>query len=288
MYYCERLTRNNISVLKSLNENRKIFNELNEDFFEIYNSVNPVKQYLLRGNIKLIATGNKYAGYCWLEKNRRNCYNLRSFCAADISLSLPAFNCFMNSLKKNTMLTYECSKNDFNFQILEELGFSREDGAIELVRDIVPVDDLSVPEGISFETFIRGKHEELRCRLQNSIFMSNNRDPLNIDDIYYDVMQDYFMEEGSIFMKLDSRYIGYGQIILDGAVPTIVNFGIINEFRSRGYGKILLSELFRILYTHGYQKVRLKVDPDNYVAYKLYTRMGFRKSREYYKWLKVI
>ena len=96
------------------------------------------------------------------------------------------------------------------------------------------------------------------------------------------------MAEGSIFIKYNNVVIGYGQIIKEGSIPIIVNFGILKDYRSRGYGKLLLSYLVNILYDKGYGEVRIKVNPDNHIAFRLYSSFGFKKVSECYRWTKII
>lgn len=288
MFNCERLTQKNIDMFRNLNSNRKFFNELNEDFFQYYDSAKIIKRFLLTNQVKLLESDSECIGYYWLERTRGKYYTLRAFNALNADLVFDAAEYMLTLLRKNIIISYECSKNNYNFLILEKLGFVREEGIIELSKELTVVESTLLPDLVTFEPFIKGKHEELRCKLQNSIFMNVDREPLNIDDIYYDVMQDYFMVDGSIFMKYKGGYIGYGQIILDASTPTIVNFGITKEYRAMGFGKVLLTQLLNILYNKGFKKVKLKVDADNYVAYKLYCKMGFKKVMESYKWSKTI
>ena len=96
---------------------------------------------------------------------------------------------------------------------------------------------------ISIEKVVLKKDEELRCKLQNSIFSASTRIPLEVEDIENDIEQDYYIEDLSLFIKINNIAIGYGQIIYNRDMYTVVNFGILKEFRNYGFGKILLNHL---------------------------------------------
>jgi len=56
----------------------------------------------------------------------------------------------------------------------------------------------------------------------------------------------------------------YGQVIWE-------------EYRGKGYGSKILKETLVMAKKIGFKKVKLKVYPDNKVAYNLYLKNGFRK-----------
>ena len=91
---------------------------------------------------------------------------------------------------------------------------------------------------ITFSIVQKDKDEKARCILQNEIFNNDDRIPINIEDIYYDEAQEYYFDKGAIFIELDNKPIGYGQIIVEDKVAIIVNFGIIEKYRKEGYGKV--------------------------------------------------
>lgn len=134
---------------------------------------------------------------------------------------------------------------------------------------------------IRFVTFRKGMDEEKRVCIQNSIFKDTpGHKDLNIDDILNEEEQDFFIEDGCIFLSLDSRIIGYSQIILEGPAgnkPYIVNFGIHKDFRNLGYSKFLLNHTLNIVKSKGFNKAYIKVDASNKRAYSLYKNTGFEK-----------
>lgn len=286
MFKWEKLTKNKLNHLIQLNERRSIFNPLNEDFFKVYDNVSFAEQILLRNQVQLLKYIDEFIGYIWVRKCKRRQYQILSlYIPKEITKIQYDNNYFKDAFRKGTELEYQCEKNNFNFSLLDEVGFKMQEGAVELIKIIDSEYHIIVPPEIAFESFLRGIHEEKRCNLQNEIFKNNNREPLIVEDIYYDVTQEYFWDKGSIFIKYRNTYIGYGQIILDDNSPTIVNFGILQEYRSLGYGELLLSYLLNLLYKNGYGDVKLKVNPANYQAYGLYLKLGFVKRREYSNWI---
>jgi GNAT superfamily N-acetyltransferase len=285
MYKWEKMTNNKIEHLIKLNEIRNEFNVLNEDYFATYNKASFVERLFLRTQIRLLKYNEQYIGYLWIRKYKKNHYQIRSFgICNELSVDNWDKNLFYGLFNGRSKFEYQCENNNYNFNLLEQLGLEIEEGVLELVKVIDSEYEIIRPAEITFESFLRGIHEEKRCRLQNEIFKNNNREPLVVEDIYYDVTQEYFWDKGSIFIKYRDTYIGYGQIILDDNSPTIVNFGILKQFRNNGYGKLLLTYLINLLYRNGYRQVKLKVNPDNDRAYGLYLKHGFVKKREYYNW----
>jgi ribosomal protein S18 acetylase RimI-like enzyme len=284
MYKCEYLTLKKLQYFKILNDNRKVFNSMNQDFFSYYNNKNPLQKYALRRQVCLLRFDCNYIGYLWITRYNRENYFINSFNILDEKHRLNGGYELIRVLKPNKIVTYECEKNNFNFTLLEKLGFKSEEGTIELFKDIDRYEDNDVTENVSFEILEIGKQEGIRRDLQNKIFMNNSRDPLTLKDIYYDEEQDYYWKEGSIFIKYNGEYIGYGQIIKDDLIPTIVNFGIIDKYRHRGFGRILLKQLLNLLFKKGYTKAKIKVHTGNITALNLYISTGFKPVREYYRW----
>lgn len=238
----------------------------------------------IKKQVKIIKFEKNYIGYIWLNKYQKNHYIINSLNISDEKHRLLAGYYLLSKFKHNTFIVYECEKNKFNFDLLEKLGFDKDEGTIELTRPIDENDKISLVQDVSFEVFVKGKHERIRCDLQNSIFTSTNREPLTLEDIYFDEMQDYYCDAGAIFIKFKDEYIGYGQIIEDDGIPFIVNFGIVNLYRNQGYGKLLLKYLINLLLDMNFLEVRIKVDEQNVKAFNLYRSMGFNKMRTYYRW----
>jgi ribosomal protein S18 acetylase RimI-like enzyme len=282
MYKIEGLKSKGLFRLKEINDKRKIFNALNEDFFQsYYNNENSLfKKFVLLKNVKVIYFNEDVVGYVWYEKLHNKHYILKSISFIEKAFFQEGTKYFLENFRPGNIFTYNCEKNDFNFSILEALKFMKEEDTLDLLRKVDKIQNIYLPQDISIEKFIAGKHEKLRCKLQNSIFQCANREPITIDDIIFDIKQDYYIEGGSVFIKYMDEYIGYGQLIIDEGEPTIVNFGIIKDYRNKGYADLLLKYIINIVYSLNYFEVKIKVYSENTKALNLYIKNGFKKFKE--------
>ena len=284
MYKLCNLNKYNLSEFKKLEMLKQNFNKLNKDFFEIYSKLNPFLQYLLRKKIRLLKCKDFYIGYIWIEEKENNSCNISSMYVTETTDLIKAYSYLIGSLRGYSLLTYECEKNDYNFSLLESLGFKVGKGIVDMEINLKEKMQLELAENVSFKTVTIGKDEDLRCLLQNKIFYQDDRIPLEIEDIYYDEMQEYYCNDGAIFIKLGELFIGYGQIIIKGNEPYIVNFGLLPSYQNKGYGKLLLKYLLNICYSKGKYKVKIRVSASNLSALSLYKSVGFKEKFNKVKW----
>lgn len=138
---------------------------------------------------------------------------------------------------------------------------------------------------IIFKHFKEGEDEELRCKIQNSVFYDKNRIPLNINDISDEEYEDYYIAGFGVFIcKNDGQAIGYGQIILSGGEHTIVNLGILEPYRHNGYGELLVKYLINLCYKNSIKDVYIRVERNNISALSLYKKIGFREYNPIISW----
>lgn len=294
MYNLINLTLKNINNFRQLNQFSSSFSLSNEDFFQQYDSSNIIQKMLLRKNVILLTkeTQNKedrekksasnYVGYIWFEKHNKRHSSIKSI---NVSQGNDFVNCYkilISSLVNSNLITYECEGNEVNVDILYKIGFKRISGLMELEKQCNEYKDATIAEEITFSMVEKNKDENQRCLLQNEIFQNNDRIPINIEDIYYDEAQGYYFDKGAVFIKRCGIPIGYGQIIVEDNVATIVNFGIKGKYRKEGYGKVLLSYLLNVAMDNNFNKVGLKVDANNIPALNLYLSLGFNIKREVY------
>lgn len=287
MYYFVKLKKKYFADLKNLNDLRKNFNSLNENYFSYYYSVNLFKKLKAQNDVTLLIEDSKCIGYMWIKNLSNNNCLIKSMYVNKKDNCSEYYNILINLLKSKKNLIYTCEKNEYNYQILKGIGFEKCIGTIELSREIDNVDKSILnfcKKDITFDTVKRGKDEEKRCIIQNSIFKSSDRTPLTVEDIRCDESQNYYIEDGAVFIKLGDKYIGYGQIIISGSDPLVVNFGLIKEYRGMGYGKLLMGYLFDIMKKHNFKKVYIKVKSDNMSALSLYKYCGFKTCRILNTW----
>lgn len=288
MYECVSLVKRNLNCFKKLNSERRLFNNLNKDFFEVYDKSNFAKQIFLRRTVKLLRNNFDYIGYIWTDIICKNVYNINAMNVAvaitDEKEDSKPYVYLISTIKKHCILKYLCEDNTYNSILLENIGFEKKEGTLVLFREIHGSVDLGIGENLNFEMFKKGKDEQKRCIIQNEIFHEQNRIPLTLEDIYMEQLQSYYFEEGSVFLKRNKEYIGYGQIIIENDIPVIVNFGIIQKYRGRGYSKYLLSYLLNIIYQNDFHKTVIKVWNSNYKALNLYKSVGFKVRKERFNW----
>jgi ribosomal protein S18 acetylase RimI-like enzyme len=281
-----KLNKKNISALEKLNESRLLFNEVNEDFLSLYNNCNIAQQFLLRNKVRLLKHNCKIIGYLWYTVIDKSTCFINSMYIDNSNLSdvsiIDLYGIFINYLKARYVVKYYCECNSINFNILNKLGFCTFDGVIEMKCKINNITGSSDLNNVNFEILKKGTHEALRCKIQNEVFRNEARMPLEIEDMYFDELQNYYFDEGAIFIKLDDIYIGYGQVIIDNNCAIIVNVGILSAYRGKGYGKKLLYQLIEIIRINGYEDVSIKVATNNCIALNLYKSMGFSVYKESY------
>lgn len=286
MYKSNLLKRNQLADLKEMNDKRLEFNKLNEDFFTIYNSSNFINRFILRRQINILKYNNICIGFLWanpIGSSKHNFY-INSLYIPQSHIDGDISN-ILNIFKNKSSIMYECKSNEINNTVLTSLGFIQKEGTLEMKKSLNSREDIINYSGLQFIPFKIGIDEKNRCDLQNEVFRSSTREPLQVEDIYIDEIQDYYVNDWCIFLKRNNKFIGYGQIIKSSDAPIIVNFGIHSMYRKQGYGDSLLSYLLNMLYESGYKEVIIKVNKKNEAAYNLYKKKGFIKYDEYFTWM---
>lgn len=287
MYKCVGLNIRNLDYFRKLNKAKGDFNTLNKDFFKVYDKCNFAQQIFLRHRVKLLKKDYKYVGYIWTDFDNINVCSINALnileTAKNFKNYIP-YKFLLDTLKKNCTVNYLCEKNSYNFDLLKDMGFTRKDGTLILCLNIEENIPLIIMENVEFEILKNGRDEQKRCEIQNEIFKNDTRVPLTIEDIYFDEIQTYYFDKGSIFIKKDGYHMGYGQVIIENNMPVIVNFGILKEYRGKGYSKALLTYLIKIIRYNGFNNVMLKVKTTNKIALNLYGGIGFKIANEIYNW----
>lgn len=284
MLYVVSLNSTNLQELLKLNDLRKNFNILNEDFYEHYTNTGFTKQFIMRRNVKLLKVHDDIGGYIWVSRYDKNRLLIKSMYVSGGENLIDKYRRLIDIVSNKKILVYSCERNDYNYDVLKSIGFKKLDGTYEMSAKVTSASIDIYEDDLNFERLKKGKHEQIRCAIQNEVFKNDSRMPLTVDDIYFDEIQTYYFEDGAILVKKGDKYIGYGQIILNCSIPTIVNVGILKEYRGKGYGKLLMSYLFTILKDNGYNEVNLKVSSNNYAAINLYKSLGFELKSEVHNW----
>lgn len=296
----EKLTVNNMENFKNLYCDNFKLKSYNKDFFKAYENQNFLVKFLYRKYIKLIKYDNNYIGYIWYENSYDN--YVKVWALYIDSKYKETLNVNILSFFNNNYLSYEEIESDENTFILKALGFMKKGYTILLkmntkdfnynINNYISSENkeklnkkLSTNKiDFSYRKFIRGKDEGLRCELQNNIFNKWDRMPLNIGDIYADMSQDYYLNEFSFFGIINNVPVGYGQIIFNRNMYTIVNFGLISIFRSLGLGRLFLNEIINSAKVNKISELYIRVDSDNIAAINLYKSMGFKEENKIVVW----
>lgn len=287
---CKKLSIFNTSVFYKLSLKSCNFNTMNYDLSNEIKKINLLDKLALYKDIYLIKDKDKYIGYIWMSQIYNEKYNIN-----DMYLEYGDKNIFSH-LFDGKIIKYESNVDSNCNLLLDKCGF-----IINHIFDLLYIplfnkinresfflDEKALKENISFVKFTKDVNEQDRCDLQNNIFNDDDRIPIEVDDIYFDEDQDYYIDEGLILMKKDNEFIGMGQLIDIDNNLTLVNFGIIESYRHNGYAHILLKKLINVAFeiNENLNKslLYLKVDKKNDQAYKLYTNAGFKFSKSILEW----
>ncbi|MGE5629450.1 MAG: GNAT family N-acetyltransferase [Solirubrobacterales bacterium] len=284
MYECVNFSKKNIEDLKELNSLRSQFNLENEDFIDYYLSCNFAKQVLLRCRVKLLKHEEKYIGYIWFETALNEIIIKSMF---SIEKEAEPYRVLISNIKAKGPVKYNCLNNEYNFNILEELGFIKNEGVIAMHLDNFQFnyknhEEFLIENNLNFRVFRKGMDEELRCMVQNEVFQENGRIPVGVSDIYFEESQRFYFEKGSIFLFKGEECAGYAQIIIEKDMPYIVNVGILKKYQGLKYGKILMEHMLQILRECDYKVVGIRVKTSNYKALNLYKSLGFIENNHMY------
>jgi len=279
MYKLETLNNSNLNLINNFN----ITNEYKEELIDICTNKNIFKKLLFGKNIKFIKSDDKYIGFMWFTKLQHQSYKIHcikiitQYSTIEYYKELFKFFNYCDSIAIS-------DNNNLDKNLLVNLGFVIEKTIVEMKNNVDVVKKLVYDEGISFNTFTEGKDEGHRCSIQNIVFDSINRQLISEEDIIYEKYQKHYIPEGCIFIKYHHMPVGYGQLIKKDNKVYIANFGILPQYRQRGYGKLLLRHMLNIAHSLGFNEIYLKCDSNNVAAVKLYKSEGFNSLETCYEY----
>jgi len=274
----ERLNKNNRPLVeKAIKEAIKI-NPLNEDFLSEYDSKSFVMKFLLKSSFDIYIS-NDSVGYIWYEHLSNNVFNIKSLYFPPSFSELP-----ISFFTKNHSYSYESIANEDSISLLKTLNFNicSESYILEKTIEDFSFNDI---EDISFR-YVKTKDDiNSRVSLQNIIFDEDSRIPLETSDILFDMKQEYYINDLAIIMYFKDKSIGYGQIIKNNSY-TVVNFGILPEYRSKGLGRHFLNYIISLAKRKNIKELSIRVSPTNVKAMNLYGSVGFYFKEHILTWNK--
>ena len=283
MVQYEKLTNKNFSQLEILVNEFLSLNKYKINFIKYYLKSNLFKKSLLKNNLILILLDNEYIGYIWFDYNDIDTILINAAYIKDQYVNIIKFNDIPKFNGK--ILIYQTYEDSLTTKLLSSNLFMR--SKITKLLEYNIKTKLNINCDVKFRKFAKNKDEFLRCEIQNSIFNDDSRTPLKPKDIRYEEKQLYYNENFCIFMlNSNNTEIGYGQIIFNNNIYTIVNFGIVNNYRNKGYGECLLNYLINLAHDNNISKIFIRVEEDNFKAINLYFKTGFKIVGNYTTWIK--
>lgn len=288
MVFLEKLSLFNMNHFRRLYNRSEDAYSCDKSFFEIYDEESFIVKYIIRKQIRLFRVNSEYVGYIWYEYPSYNGFsNIYSIYLKDEYIHL--INSKILSFFNASAFRFDMLANSKASFIMKKLNFDVNSNNILMKIRTSNIKNNFCENRIFFKHFKEGQDEELRCRIQNSVFNEKNRVPLTIEDIYREEEEDYYIKDFGVFIcNNNGQVVGYGQIIFNRGFYTIVNLGILEEYRKHGYGELLVRYLIDLCYRNSIKTVYIRVEKNNLKALSLYTKIGFREYQSFISWYKKI
>ncbi|MCE5219722.1 MAG: GNAT family N-acetyltransferase [Clostridium sp.] len=288
MVFFEKLSLFNIEHFRKLynkNENAYI---CDKSFFDIYDEESFIMKYIIRKQIKLFKVKNEYVGYIWYEcPSNQGFSNIYAIYLKDEYIEL--LNSKILSFFNINNFKFDMSANSKASRIMKKLNFNVNSKNILMKMKTINFNNKFNENKVIFKHFKEGQDEELRCKIQNLVFNEKNRIPITVGDICCEQNEEYYIKNFGVFICKDNgQAMGYGQIIFNKGTYTIVNLGILSEYRNQGYGEMLVKYLIELCFKNSIQNVYIRVDKNNHKALSLYNKIGFREYESFITWYKNI
>lgn len=85
-------------------------------------------------------------------------------------------------------------------------------------------------------------------------------------------------------VKWEKQSIGIYMLAIADNVGWIDNIAILEEFRGKSFGKLLINKCIDLLRCKGLENIKLLVMSSNTIAYKFYKNYGFEEEQTYSTW----
>lgn len=283
MILTEKLNNDNIQDLYVLIDERKANIKYNPDFYLYYKNKSFIDKFFIRKLIRLIKYNQEYIGYIWCET-----YSRKSTRIKDMYIKKEYFNRLDKntlSILKSDIIICETYENEFSLELIGVLDLDR-----YKITNLMKLTDgynknyKNVTDGV-FRPYTVKKDTKLRCYIQNEVFKDDGRPSLYVADIAFDEVQDYYINELCVFILVNNKEIGYGQVVINRGTYSIVNLGILEGYRGKGYGRALVNNLIQMARSQGIQELYIRVEDTNIEAKKLYESLGFKEMGNISNWI---
>lgn len=183
----------------------------------------------------------------------------------------------------------ECKKRKFNKVLLLSDGNSR--SGIEFINSVSGEYDFSEYRMKVINKTTIDSINPVRLRKaekpdgkeiarQNAIFFDHS------EEYEWSPEEDDDLSKNTYMIELNEAVIGKISISYDDDSAFISGFGILPDFRGKGYGKASLKEALRLIDEKGIHNIELDVESKNSNALNLYKACGFKEQSvmSYYKY----
>lgn len=286
MISVEKLSLFNIETFRKLYNKNKNSYIYNQTFFEIYDNESFIAKYIIRKQVKLFKFEKMFVGYVWYERpSEDDLTNIYSIYVQEEYIKYIDSN-ILKSLNSNHFRLDIIDSFKVN-NIMDKLQFSATSQTM-----LMKIKSENCKMNMEFSDyairhFIKKQDEKLRCKIQNSVFNDKDRVPLSIGDIFAEEEDEYYIDDFGVFICNSAGIeVGYGQIIYNKGQYTIVNLGILEEYRGLGYGEKLVRYLINFCNKKNITDVHIRVEKKNHKAISLYYKIGFREYNSLTTWSK--
>ncbi|MVX63200.1 GNAT family N-acetyltransferase [Clostridium chromiireducens] len=288
MVFLEKLSLFNINHLRKLYNRNEDAYICDKSFFDIYDKESFFLKYVIRKQIKLFKVNNDYIGYIWYEYPSDEGYsNIYSIYLKEEYIDL--LNSKLLSFFNIKTFRFDMVASSKASSIMKKLNFNINSKNILMKMRTSIFYRNNFDKKYFFKHFKEGQDEGLRCKIQNSVFNEKNRIPLTVDDVYREEEEDYYLRNYGVFICNEYRQaVGYGQVIFNKGLYTIVNLGILKEYRHQGYGDALVKYLVGFCFKNSIKNIYIRVEKNNYQALNLYKKIGFEEYQSFITWSKNI
>lgn len=183
----------------------------------------------------------------------------------------------------------EWSKRNFDKILL--LSDGKSDSGGEFINNIGGKYDFSeyrmkrvssvIPERINSISLRKAEKDDIKeIAKQNSIYFNDSEEAIETSEM------EKALDEKTYMVELNGKIIGKINIEYSENLAFIFGFGILPNFRGKGYGKAALKEAICLINEKDIYEIELDVECNNSTALNLYKACGFEEKSimNYYKY----
>lgn len=283
MILTDKLNKDNFEHFYILLNERKELIPYQPDFYEYYKNKTIFQKFFIKKLVRLLVYNNEYIGYVWFDSYSRKSTRIKDMYVKPEYIKYVNSNTF--KIIKSNIIICETFESDYSVELCRALDLDRYKNTELMILRNADNNSYTYKTDAIFRPYIIKRDQKLRKNIQNIIFNSDGREPITTADIAYEEEQEYFIYDLCSFIKVQNNEIGYGQIIISRGTYSIVNLGIIENYRNKGYGHDLVIKLIELANKKGITELFIRVEESNNVAKKLYESLGFNEVGKISNWI---